>query len=289
VLAIVILFSSYYTVNEGQQALLLRLGKLEKSAATGKVEVMQPGLHFKIPFIEHVRSFDTRLQTLDIKSSRIVTEEKKYVIVDYYVKWRISNLPQFFISTSGNYQQAGNLLQQQLNDTLRAQFGQRTIKEVVSQDRVNIMATLLTQANVNAHKLGMEVVDVRIKKIDLPETVTNTVYQQMRAERERVATEHRSQGKATAEAIKAQADASVTVAIATAQTQAAKFRSEGDAAAANIYSKAYAQDSAFYAFYRSVLAYQKSFASKHDVLVLKPSSQFFEYFNSAGNRKEAVK
>lgn len=291
VLAIIILFSSYYTVDEGHQALLLRLGKLEKNATTGKVEVMQPGLHFKIPFIEHVRDFDSRLQTLDIKSSRIVTEEKKYVIVDYYAKWRISNLAKFFVSTTGNYQQAGSLLQQQLNDALRAQFGQRTIKEVVSQDRINIMANLLKQANSSAHNIGMEVVDVRIKKIDLPETVTNTVYQQMRAERERVATEHRSQGKAAAEAIQAQADANVTITLATAQAEAAKFKAEGDAEAAGLYAKAYMQDASFYAFYRSLLAYQQSFSSKKDILVLKPNSQFFKYFNSADNGaiKEAVK
>lgn len=289
IILLILFFSSFYTVKEGQEAVLLRFGKLERSAATNKVEVMQPGLHFKLPFIEHARVFDTRLQTLDINSSRIVTEEKKYVIVDYYVKWRISNLPVFFTSTSGNYQQAGNLLQQQLNDTLRAQFGQRTIQEVVSQDRSKIMATLLNQANVNAKKLGMDVVDVRIKQIDLPETVTNTVYQQMRAERQRIATEHRSMGQAAAEAIQAQADANVTVTIAKAQTQAAKFRAEGDAQAAKIYADAYGKDSSFYAFYRSILAYQQVFNTKDNILVLKPESQFFQYFNSAAASKVAVK
>jgi len=174
---------------------------------------------------------------------------------------------------------------------LRAQFGQRTITEVVSQDRINIMANLLKQANLSAHEIGIEVVDVRIKKIDLPETVTNTVYQQMRAERERVATEHRSLGKAAAEAIQAQADANVTVTIATAQAEAAKFKARGDAEAASLYAKAYVQDPGFYAFYRSILAYQQSFASKNDIMVLKPDSQFFKYFNNAGNSnsKTAVK
>jgi len=291
VLVILVLFSSYYTVDEGHRALLLRLGKLETDSNTGKVEIMRPGLHFKIPFVEHVRDFDTRLQTLDIKSSRIVTAEKKYVIVDYYAKWRISKLAQFFTATSGDYKQADSLLQQQLNDALRAQFGQRTITEVVSQDRINIMANLLKQANLSAHEIGIEVVDVRIKKIDLPETVTNTVYQQMRAERERVATEHRSLGKAAAEAIQAQADANVTVTIATAQAEAAKFKARGDAEAASLYAKAYVQDPGFYAFYRSILAYQQSFASKNDIMVLKPDSQFFKYFNNAGNSnsKTAVK
>lgn len=289
ILIIIVLFSSYYTVDEGYKALLLRFGKLSQSQKTGKVKVIQPGLHFKIPFIEHVRDFDVRLQTLDIKSSRIVTAEKKYVIVDYYVKWRVIDLPQFYTTTSGNYEQAGELLQQQLNDILRAQFGQRTINEVVSQDRTKIMETLLSQANMNAHKLGIDVIDVRIKKIDLPETVTNTVYQQMRAERERVATEHRSQGKAAAEAIQAQADANVTITIAKAQAQAAQFKAEGDAKAASIYANAYNQDPNFYAFYRSILAYQKAFASKNDILVLSPEGQFFKYFNNAQIRNNASK
>ncbi len=279
VVIIILFFSSYYTVFEGQDALVLRLGKLEKNPTTGKVEVMQPGLHFKVPFIEHVRNFDTRLQTLDITSSRIVTEEKKYVIVDYYAKWRINNLPEFFVATGGDYAQAGKLLQQQLNTILREQFGQRTISEVVSQDRVNIMANILNQANVTAENLGIQVVDVRIKQIDLPETVTNTVYQQMRAERQRIATEHRSEGKAAANAIRAKADADVTVAIADAKAKAAQFRAEGDAKAAAIYAKAYSKDATFYAFYRSLLAYETAFSSKRDILVLKPDSQFFKYFN----------
>lgn len=285
VIAVVLGFSSFFTVREGHHALLLRLGKLEKDSETGKVAVFGPGLHLKVPFIERSRVFDTRLQTLDIKSSRIVTEEKKYVIVDYYVKWRIGNLGKFFISTSGNYQQAGNLLQQQLNDTLRAQFGQRTIQEVVSQDRMKIMAELLSQANISAQKLGVDVIDVRIKKIDLPETVTNTVYQQMRAERERVATEHRSQGKAKAEAIRAQADANVTITLANAKADAAKLRAAGDAQAASIYSVAYSKNPQFFAFYRSMKAYRQAFATKRDIMVLKPEGQFFEYFNHAGHVK----
>lgn len=280
IIVIIIFISSYYTVDEGSKALLFRLGQMQKNAKTGDVQVMQPGLHFKIPFIEHAQDFDMRLQTLDIKSSRIVTEEKKYVIVDYYVKWRINNLSLFYTSTSADYQQAGNLLQQQLNDILRAQFGQRTIKEVVSQDRAKIMAEILKQANVGANKLGIEVTDVRIKQIDLPDTVTSTVYQQMRAERERVGTEHRSQGLANAEAIRAAADAKVTISIATAQAQAAQFEAEGDAAAAKIYADAYMQDPKFYAFYRSMLAYQAVFVSKDNILVLKPDSEFFKYFNS---------
>lgn len=282
IVAIIILFSSYYTVGEGYQALLLRFGNLKQDHKTGMAKVMKPGLHFKIPLIEHAQNFDIRLQTLDIKSSRIVTEEKKYVIVDYYLKWRIHNLPLFFMSTGGDYLQTENLLQQQLNDILRIQFGKHTIKEVVSQDRLTIMANLLAEANVSAKNLGIDVVDVRIKQIDLPDTVTNTVYQQMRAERERVATEHRSQGLATAEAIRADADATVTVTIASAEKQAAQYKAEGSAKAAKIYGDAYSHDPKFYSFYRSLLAYQSAFHGKEDVLILNPNSQFFKYFKSAG-------
>lgn len=284
----IILFSSCYTVTEGHQALLLRLGQLQKNANTNQAKVMLPGLHFKIPFIETAQDFDTRLQTLDITSSRIVTAEKKYVIVDYYVKWRITNLEKFYTSTSGDYQQAGNLLQQQLNDILRAQFGQKTIAEVVSQDRLQIMAELLKQANNGTNSLGIEVTDVRIKQIDLPETVTNTVYQQMQAERERVATQHRSQGQATANALRAQADANVSITIAKAEEAAAQLKANGNATAAKIYADAYNQDPQFYAFYRSMLAYQAAFASKDDILILRPNSEFFKYFNEVGSAPAAT-
>lgn len=285
-LVAILVLSSVFTVREGQQALLLRFGKMDTNPKTGKIEIFGPGLHFKKPFIEHARLFDARIQTADVQSDRIVTAEKKHVLVDYYVKWRINNFPIFYTRTGGNYQQASNLLQQQLNDSLRALFGKRTIQEVVAEDRVKIMVSLLGQANSSAKNLGIDVIDVRIKKIDLPETVTNTVYQQMRAERERVATGHRSQGKADAEAIEAQADANVTVVIANAKAQAAKIRAQGDALAAETYNDAYSKDAEFYAFYRSMLAYQHSFDTKKDILVLKPDSQFFRYFNNDSGKQQ---
>lgn len=288
IIVVILLFSSCYTVTEGHKALLLRLGQLQKNPNTDQVKIMLPGLHFKIPFIEAALDFDTRLQTLDITSSRIVTAEKKYVIVDYYVKWRITNLAKFYTSTGGNYQQAGNLLQQQLNDILRAQFGQRTIVEVVSQDRLQIMAELLKQANNGASSLGIDVTDVRIKQIELPETVTNTVYQQMQAERERVATQHRSQGQATANAIRAEADANVSLILAKAEEHAAQLKADGNATAAKIYADAYNQDPQFYEFYRSMLAYQATFASKNDILILRPDSEFFKYFNEVGSANSST-
>lgn len=289
IVAIIILFGSIFTITEGQQGLLLRLGKLQKDSKTHQVEVFNPGLHFKVPLIETARRFDTRLQTLTIQSSRIITAEKKYVLVDYYVKWRIRDLPLYYTRTGGNEQQAANLLQQQLNDSLRAEFGRRTIQEVVSDDRTEIMAALLKQADLSAEKLGISVVDVRIKQIDLPSQVRSAVFNRMRAERERVATENRSEGKATAEAIRANADANVTVTIAKAKANAAKIRAEGEAKAAAIYAEAFNKDPKFYAFYRSLNAYQNAFNNKNDILVLRPDSQFFEYFDKDVNANSVKK
>lgn len=274
-------YSSVYIVSEGQQALLLRLGSIEKNAQTGAPCIAGPGLHWKWPLITWVKIFDTRLQTFNIKSSRIVTAEQKDVIVDYYVKWRIVNPTQYFISTGGDAHQAGVLLEQQLNDGLRAQFGRRTITDVIADDRTTIMDTLDRQANASAQKLGLAVIDVRIKRIDLPSEMSNAVFERMRAERERIAAEHRATGKSNAETIRAKADADVTITIATAKAQAAAIRGQGDAEAAKIYADAYDKDSAFFAFWRSLQAYKNVFANaQNTVLVLRPDSQFFRYFNS---------
>lgn len=280
-LALVLIFamSCIFTVREGQQGLLLRLGKLEVNNQ-GKPITFQPGLHFKIPFITKVKIFDTRLQTLTIESSRILTAEKKDVLVDYYVKWRVSNLPVYFKSTNGDKHGAEVLLEQQVNDGLRAQFGMRTIQEVVANERSNIMEALRKKANQNAAEIGIDVIDVRIKGVDLPSEVSSAVFHRMRAERERVAAEHRSEGKAKAEAIRAQADANVTIMLAKARSEAFKIRGQGDALAAKIYADAYSRDPKFYSFYQSLLAYSSSFTTKQDMLILSPDSQFFKYFNS---------
>lgn len=275
--------SSLFSVHEGSRAILLRLGKMVRDNAD-QVIVYQPGLHFKIPFINTVRFLDVRLQTLDIESSRIVTAEKKDVLVDYYAKWRIENAPLYFTRTGGNELRAENLLRQKLNDGLRAEFGKRDISEVVSGERVDIMRLLKDQANASAKDLGITVIDVRIKRIDLPDEVSAAVFDRMRAERERIATEHRAKGKSEAEFIRAKADADVTVKIATAQSESKKVRGQGDAIAAKIYADAYSKDSSFYAFYRSLSAYKQSFHSKKDFLLLRPDSQFFKYFNTAGKK-----
>ena len=283
IIILVTLYTGLFTVTEGQQALVLRLGNLQMNAQN-QPKVFNPGLHVKIPFITSVLRFDTRIQTLEIESSRIVTAEKKDVIVDYYVKWRITNLANFYTSTSGDISRAEVLLQQQVNNGLRAQFGQRTIPEVVSDDRSKIMSTLRTQADTSATPLGIDVIDVRIKAIDLPAEVSAAVFSRMRAERQRVASEHRANGKSIAEAIRAKADADVTVILATAKQQAALERATGQKKAAEIYADAYSKNPSFYAFYRSLLAYQDTFNSKEDIMVLGPNSEFFKYMNKPDNK-----
>jgi len=279
IFAAILILSSLFIVREGQQGLLLRLGKIEVKA-DGQAKIFNPGLHFKLPFITKVKIFDVRLQTLSPELSRIVTAEKKDVLVDYYVKWRVNNLPLYFTRTNGDFKEAEVLLEQQINDGLRAQFGLRTIQEVVANERSNIMDVLRNKANHKAAEFGVDVIDVRIKGVDLPTEVSSAVFQRMRAERERVAAEHRSEGKAKAEAIRAQADANATVILAKAKSQAIKLRGEGDAQAAKIYAEAYSKDPKFYSFYQSLLAYGNSFTKKQDVLILSPDSQFFKYFNN---------
>lgn len=279
-LLVILFFSSAYIVPEGQRAILQRFGVIIKNS-DGQPKISHPGLHFHLPFIVQAKYFDTRLQTLDIQSSRIVTAEKKDVLVDYYVKWRIANLPLYYRRTSGNLNQAMLLLEQQLNDNLRAEFGRRTITDVISDDRVNIMANLTNQINISAKDLGIDVVDVRIKRIDLPTEVSAAVFDRMRAERERIATEHRAQGRAKAEAVRAAADANVTLTIATAQAQSAQIRSEGDAQAGAIYTQAFNKEPGFYEFYRSMLAYQNIF-KENDLIVVQPQGEFFKHFNKIG-------
>lgn len=282
VVAIIVAITCLFTISQGQAGLVLRLGKLK--TVTGKnnqteAKTYQPGLHFKLPLIDTLKKFDVRLQTLDIQSSRIVTKEKKDVIVDYYVKWRISNLSLYYKRTGGDAQKVGVLLDQQLNDALRAQFGRRTIQEVVSDDRAQIMTALNKRADDTAQSLGIDVIDVRIKRIDLPEEVSNAVYERMRAEREQSAKKHRSEGKAKAEAIRAQADAEATIIVAGAKAEANETRAIGDQLAAKIYADAYSKNVEFYAFLRSMNAYNASFSNKNDILVVTPDSAFFQYFN----------
>lgn len=284
VVLILLFFSaSIFTVQQSRSALVLRLGRLTTDASTGQAYVYQPGLHFKWPFISESRSFDMRIQNLDVDSSRILTAEQKYVLVDYFAKWRIQNLSIYYKRTGGRSSQARLLLQQKINALLRAAFGRRTIQEVISGQRGDVM-TLLTQGvNETAKGLGIKVMDVRIRRIDLPQAVTESVYQRMRTEREQVATMYRSQGKAKAEAIQANADADVTVRIAQAQLKAARVRAEGTQQAAQLYADAYGKNVSFYSFYRSLQAYQHVFAQHNTVMVLNPNGHFFRYFQPKFN------
>jgi membrane protease subunit HflC len=278
----IILFSSVYTVQEKQNALLLRFGAIVTNS-DGTAVVKTPGLHFKLPFIYQARIFDMRLQTLKIEKSRMVTKGKRDLVVDYYIKWRIKDMTRYYTSTQGFSLGAEKLLEQKVNDGLRAEFGKRDISEVVSQERLGVMDILRKQANERATQLGVEVVDVRIKSIDFPPEVSVEVFKNMSAERERVANNYRYGGRYKASIIKAKADADRTVIIATAARDAKRIRGEGDAKAAEIYSKAFEKNPDFYAFYRSLQAYQDVFKNKQDVFVLKPDSHFFKYFNQAGS------
>ncbi len=275
----IFLISSIFTVREGQRALIIKMGKIVTTSAN-KPKIIEPGLHFKVPFINSVMRFDIRLQTLDAQSSRILTAEQKYVLVDYYVKWRMIDIPLYYTRTGQNSLFAETLLRQKINNALRVEFSTHTINEVISTDRVNIMDVLRKKANDSAKNLGITVIDVRVKAIELPITVIPSVYASMRANREKVAAHYRFSGKSRAEAIKAQADAKVKVIVATAKTKAAKIRAEGDKKAAKIYAKAYNQNPAFYSFYRSLKAYQNTFNNKKSILVLSPKAAFFKYFNS---------
>lgn len=271
-LTLLLAYNSFYIVKEQQQGLLLRLGKI--------VRIEFPGLHFKVPLLTQARVFDMRLQTLEIKSSRTTTAEQKNVIVDYYVKWRIDDLPLYYTRTSGNRERTDTLLQQQISDNLRAQFGHNTLNNIVGANYASIVATLIQQANTAAEQLGLNVIDVRIKSIDLPDEVSSAVFDRMRADRERAAAQVRATGKANAATIHANADANAVITIATAKAQAAAIRGEGDAQAAKIYADAYNKDPGFYSFYRSLNAYKTVFANTtNNILVLKPDSQFFKYFN----------
>lgn len=283
---LIILFSSVFTIYQGQQGILLRLGRLVTNDQ-GQVKVLNPGLHFKTPFIENVRLFDTRIQTMDIKSTRIVTKEKKDVMVDYYVKWQITNLAQYFKSTGGNQFKAETLLEQQLNTLLRAQFGKRTISDV-SGGRDDVMVILRTAAEKQAGELGIKVVDVRLKGIELPANTSNAIYQRMRADMQKLANRHRADGQAAAEQIQAKADADITVLLAKIRSKAQQMRAIGQAEAAEIYAKAYGQNPEFFTLFRSLRAYEGSFNSKSDILVLDQSSAFFDYFKQITPRNDGV-
>jgi membrane protease subunit HflC len=265
---------SMFQVGQWEKALLFRLGEIVNTN-------VQPGLHFKIPFVNNVRKYDGRILTLDVDPERFLTVEKKNVIVDSFVMWRIADVGRYYTAVLGDERHAGQRIEQIIKDGMRGQFSKRTINEVVSGERDQIMRDLTVDANRQAAAIGIEIVDVRVKRVDLPAEVSNSVYRRMQAERARVAKEFRSQGAEEAEKIRADADRQRQVLIANAYREAEKVRGQGDARAAEIYAEAYGMDEEFYSFYRSLQAYQQSFTHGNDMMLLQPDGEFFEYFNGA--------
>jgi membrane protease subunit HflC len=274
VVALLILSLSLFTVDQRQAAMVFQLGEV--------VDIKKaPGLYLKLPLVQNIRYFDTRILTLDAaEPERFITSEKKNVLVDYYVKWRIKDVEKFYVSFSGDERRGVNRLAQTVNDGMRAEFGKRTVHDVVSGQRDDVMETLRKSADADARRFGVEVLDVRIKRVDLPSEVSESVYRRMEAERKRVANELRSTGSAEAEKIRADADRQREVIIADAYRDAQRVKGEGDGRAAAIYGEAFGKNAEFYAFYRSMEAYKQSFSSKNDVMVLQPNSEFFRYMKS---------
>jgi membrane protease subunit HflC len=275
VLALVVLVTgafSMYQVAEWERAILFRLGEIVRTD-------IKPGLHFKFPFINNVRKFDGRILTLDVEPERFLTVEKKNVIVDSFVMWRIDDAKRFYTAVLGDERNARQRLEQIIKDGMRSQFSRRTVNQVVSEERDTITKELTVAASEQAGQIGIEIVDVRVKRVDLPSEVSNSVYRRMQAERSRVAKEFRSQGAELAEKIRADADRKRQVIIAEAYREAEQTRGQGDAKAADIYAQAFNKDRDFYSFFRSLRAYQESFDGSNDLMLLAPDGEFFEYFN----------
>ncbi len=274
VVLLAIVSNSIYVVNERERAVLLKFGEVVSTD-------IQPGLHFKIPVVNDVRRFESRLITLDSSPQRYLTAEKKALIVDSYVKWRVADAGRFYTATGGDEFSANSLLASRVDNGLRNKFGERTVYEVVSGERDVLMAEITKELDdIALNELGIHVLDVRVKGIDLPPEVSNAVYSRMSTEREREARDHRSRGRELAEGIEADADRQKTVIEANAYREAEQIRGEGDAIAAEIYANAYNQDPEFYSFHRSIQAYKSSFAGKDDLLVIDPESDFFRYLKN---------
>lgn len=271
-IALFTISSSVYFVDERQKTLLLKLGQIQEANSA-------PGLHFKVPFVTDVRRFDGRILSLDTSPARYLTGEKKNVIVDSFILWRVADASNYFRAMGGNEDNARVRLSQIIKDGLRAEFGRRTIQEVVSGNRNTLVNDIMTDANQRSDEFGIEVVDIRIKRIDLPSEVSNSIFSRMEAERERVAKDLRSRGAEEAEKIRSDADRQRTVILAEARRQAESLRGEGDAEATDIYANAYNQNEDFYSFYRRLGAYQNVF-NQDDILVIEPKGDFFNQFKT---------
>jgi membrane protease subunit HflC len=271
--------NSIFTVTETEYALKFQLGRVLKSD-------YEPGLHVKAPFINNVRKFDRRILTLDTPPEHMITSEQKFVNVDSFIKWRITDVAQFYISTQGNERNALSRLDSIIKDRIRNQIASRTLAQVVSEQRVSTMRDVQQAANEAAQEFGIEVVDVRIKAVELPEDVRESVFRRMAADRQKEANRYRFEGREEAERISADADRQVQIILAEAERDGQTLRGEGDAIATATYAKAYGQDEEFYAFYRSLQAYGNSFGGSQDVMVIDPSSSFFDYFGTDSVRQQ---
>ncbi|MGF1613215.1 MAG: protease modulator HflC [Gammaproteobacteria bacterium] len=270
---------SVFTVDERERAIKFQLGRIVRADYT-------PGLHFKVPFVQNVRKLDARIQNMDAPPELYLTSEKKNLIVDSFVKWRIGDVERFYTATGGSPILASDRISAFVRQRLRDEFGKRTLNQVVSGQRTEVMGILTSMVRGASETLGVDIVDVRIKRIDLPEEVSNSVYQRMSAEREEVAKDFRSRGEEAATIIRARADREREVMLAEAERDAQRLRGEADAQAAEIFAQAFKQDPDFYSLYRSLNAYKSTFNSKSDLIVMQPDSAFFKYFKSLGVGEE---
>jgi membrane protease subunit HflC len=274
VLLLVLASMSLFVVDQRQKAIVFRLGEVVSIKA-------EPGLYWKLPVIEDVRLFDVRIHTVDAdEPERFLTSEKKNVLVDSFVKWRISDVQQYYVSVSGDERRARDRLSKTVNDSLRAEFGKRTVHQVISGERDEIIELMREKVDEDAAKIGVKVLDVRLKRVDLTKEISDAVYRRMEAERKRVANELRSTGYADAEKIRADADREREIIVAKAYGDAQKVKGEGDAQAAALYARSFKRDPEFYAYYRSLEAYREAFREKSDLLILEPGSDFFKYMKT---------
>ena len=273
---VLLAYTCTFFVDEREKAILLKFGKIEKTG-------YEAGLHFKWPYpFNEVKRLDARIMTIDQRPVRFITKEKKYMVVDSFVKWRIVDEAKYYIATSGGREgNATSLIYRMVDDGLRNEFAKRTVQEVIAQDRTQIMVLLTSNIGEKSKDWGIDIVDVRIKRIDFPDKISQNVYERMRTERERLAREHRSKGEESATRIRADADAQSTILVAEAYRDSEAMRGEGDALSAEIYAKAYTRDRDFYRFYRSMEAYKNTFSNKSDVMLLGPDSEFFKYFKAS--------
>ena len=276
--------NSIFIVKQWEAGILLRFGKVHRMVDTNKVIDYKPGIHFKIPFIDKIAYVDTRIQTMDSRPQEVMTNEKKALVVDTYVKWIVEDYAQFYLRTQNDFTRAEGLLERIVNTDLRAEVGTNSVKETISGERAQMMINVKNRSNSSAPELGIRIVDVRVKQVNYPTEISGTVHERMRSERERVATAFRSNGRKEAEIIEARADRKATIIKADATRDAKIITGQADAEAAKIYATAYNKDAEFFSFVRSLEAYDNSFNSNQDFMVMKPDSDFFKFMKDANGK-----